>query len=646
MQRLANPTVFMVVYGLLGTIQAMSYIYIVSTLTTIERRFGIPSKTTGMMLSGNEISQILLSLFLSYTGGQRNRPVWLAWGVSFSAISCFILALPHFIYGPGEKALSLTQEYIDIHGINQTSLDLKERMGLCSEDSTPKNCDENEYSKLPPILIFISQFVLGIGTTLYYSLGQTYIDDNTKRTKTPMILGLTLALRTVGPSVGFVIGFLCLSIYVDPWATPLIKRTDPRWIGAWWLGWLFLGTIMLVFSVLLAMFPKQLKHTQKNTKKEIENSPTKPNTNEIKSNGNIKEKLTIDVPEKKGPPSLKEFPAALKRLLKNKLLVVNIFSGAFYILGASGFITYVNKYIEVQFEKSAASASVIVGPAILMAMVLGFIISGFVISKFKPTPKYLLGWNVVVGVVFVLCEIAYMFISCEDQNLVGFNKLTKTVDFNNICNAQCGCENLKYAPVCLVDRGITFFSACHAGCHTTTKTNLTHIYSNCSCIPDDNVLVMGLENKTNIYKYTTYGGELAEGPCQTPCGNNFLYFMILSGVMQVLGSSGKIGNILVNYRAVKREDKAFSQGLALLIVSLFAFIPGPILFGIIIDSTCLIWDNNCGQKGNCWLYDKTAFRININAYGALFISIGVILDAIVCYLGRDLNLYDEDEEQA
>lgn len=65
-------------------------------------------------------------------------------------------------------------------------------MGLCSEDSTPKDCNAGDYSALPPVLIFLSQFILGIGTTLYYSLGQTYIDDNTKKTKTPMILGINI----------------------------------------------------------------------------------------------------------------------------------------------------------------------------------------------------------------------------------------------------------------------------------------------------------------------------------------------------------------------------------------------------------------------------------------------------------------------
>lgn len=47
MLRFANTKMFMAVYGLLGTIQAMSYMYFIVTLTTIEKRFKIPSQTTG-----------------------------------------------------------------------------------------------------------------------------------------------------------------------------------------------------------------------------------------------------------------------------------------------------------------------------------------------------------------------------------------------------------------------------------------------------------------------------------------------------------------------------------------------------------------------------------------------------------------------
>jgi len=50
------------------------------------------------------------------------------------------------------------------------------------------------------------------------------------------VSGLVLALRTLGPAVGFALGFGCLSLYIDPTVTPVITRRDPRWLGAWWLG--------------------------------------------------------------------------------------------------------------------------------------------------------------------------------------------------------------------------------------------------------------------------------------------------------------------------------------------------------------------------------------------------------------------------
>ena len=115
LQTFASTRSFIVVYGLLGIFQAMGYIYFVITLQTIEKRFMIPSQTTGMwlkergdtfnwsinfiglILSGNEISQILLSVILSYIGGKSNRPRYIAIGAMFCAISCFILATPHFV---------------------------------------------------------------------------------------------------------------------------------------------------------------------------------------------------------------------------------------------------------------------------------------------------------------------------------------------------------------------------------------------------------------------------------------------------------------------------------------------------------------------------------------------------------------------
>jgi len=64
-------------------------------------------------MSGNEVSQILFSIPLSYVGGKGHRPRWMGLGVFMSSLSCFLLASPHLIYGPGEEALSLTSEFYD-----------------------------------------------------------------------------------------------------------------------------------------------------------------------------------------------------------------------------------------------------------------------------------------------------------------------------------------------------------------------------------------------------------------------------------------------------------------------------------------------------------------------------------------------------
>jgi len=62
-------------------------------------------------------------------------------------------------------------------------------LAVCSATSYKKDCDDDMASILPLVLIFLSQFVLGIGSTLYYALGQPYLDDNVKKTQTPMLLG-------------------------------------------------------------------------------------------------------------------------------------------------------------------------------------------------------------------------------------------------------------------------------------------------------------------------------------------------------------------------------------------------------------------------------------------------------------------------
>lgn len=62
----------------------------------------------------------------------------------------------------------------------------------------------------------------------------------------------------LGPAIGYGLASICLKLYISPTLTPTIDNNDPRWLGAWWLGWIILALVLFIFSSLLALFPKTL----------------------------------------------------------------------------------------------------------------------------------------------------------------------------------------------------------------------------------------------------------------------------------------------------------------------------------------------------------------------------------------------------
>lgn len=56
------------------------------------------------------------------------------------------------------------------------------------------------------------------------------------------------------------------------------------------------------------------------------------------------------------------------------------------------------------------------------------------------------------------------------------------------------------------------------------------------------------------------------------------------------------------------SDKAMAMGIIQFAIGLFGNVPCPIIYGAVIDSTCLIWETICDKQGACSLYDADAFR--------------------------------------
>lgn len=58
--------------------------------------------------------------------------------------------------------------------------------------------------------------------------------------------------------------------------------------------------------------------------------------------------------------------------------------------------------------------------------------------------------------------------------------------------------------------------------------------------------------------------------------------MIIVCIVNFIGATGRCSNFLVQLRCVEERDKAVSLGFGFALLSLFGFVPSPILFGYIL----------------------------------------------------------------
>ena len=66
--------------------------------------------------------------------------------------------------------------------------------------------------------------------------------------------------------------------------------------------------------------------------------------------------------------------------------------------------------------------------------------------------------------------------------------------------------------------------------------------------------------------------EASEGWCEVPgCKTQFVYWMVAMGILSILGSTSRVGNVLVALRCVDISDKSLSFAIQVGNISLFIF---------------------------------------------------------------------------
>lgn len=429
-----------------------------------------------------------------------------------------------------------------------------------------------------------------------------------------LFLALTYFIRLLGPAAGYALASFSLNLYIAPDLTPVISNKDPRWLGAWYFGWIFIAAVLFSFSIVMALFPKQLPRAAVR-KSIIAEKERRRNKNKL---GTTEESTKTET-------SLKDFVVTFKRLLKNKLFMMNNLAATFYVFGFMPFWIYSPKLIETLFRQTSAASSLYTGTFALMSSALGLLIAGFAISKYKPRARYLAFWNVIVGFLSVASVLSYSFMGCDESR----NAVSVNYDAIPSCNSDCFCDFAKYSPVCGVD-GVTYISACHAGCKSILMKNTTRTFSECSCI--EGIIHHELKQTAQ------------SGPCFINCKSKLTLFLIVMCFMKFIGASGRASNFLVGVRCVEERDKTLAIGFGMSMVRLLAAVPSPIIFGYIIDNACVAWGKTCTGKGNCWLYDGEVLRYWFFYVSATSIAIGTFFDFMVWRNAKSLKIFDDEEK--
>jgi len=299
-------------------------------------------------------------------------------------------------------------------------------------------------------------------------------------------------------------------------------------------------------------------------------------------------------------PSLKLVSNTLKRLFNNKILIFDTLSMVFFLFSTTNG-SYMAKFVEFQFHVSPSKASLVSGSTKMIGNIVALSISTMVVSYFKPSARSLTLYNFVSDLVAVLVTLSLIFVDCSSSG----DLLTPSSCLTCSCSPSL-------APVCNPATNETYTSGCAAGCNLFNATD--NLFSGCSCAG---------------------GANLVAGFCPTDCSSSLFYFMLISFLLSLIMTMGKVGNLLVHIRCVDEDDKALGMAIQEVFIALFAFIPGELMFGGLVDSSCTLWS----AGGSCSSYNTTTLRVGLFGGAAVVSFLAAVFDGLVWQGVRELQIY-------
>lgn len=234
--------------------------------------------------------------------------------------------------------------------------------GSSNQFARDDNCilETSSSSALPIFLFSLAQLLLGIGGSPLFTLGTAYTDLHVKRDAAGVYIGFMYSMAAFGPVLGFLLGAYLLNHSVDTFSVDLdavqIDTSSRHWVGMWWGGFLIIGILLLAISIPFFAFPKELKKEKRKIYLEA-----KYTLQESAKEGKKVEKEEVMSVEQKEKAenygkNLADLPACIWKLLTNWVFLASCFGACMELIIVSGFILFLPKYLETQFNLSKSEA--------------------------------------------------------------------------------------------------------------------------------------------------------------------------------------------------------------------------------------------------------------------------------------------------